>query len=70
MLDGYLAASASGPNFVMPDQVLRWVWRSGQPPVQDVATLIIRHYQAVNDALNDQTYVPNPTDPQAWCQPH
>jgi len=26
MLDGYLAAVASGPNLVMPNQMLRWVW--------------------------------------------
>jgi len=26
------------------------------------------HYQAVNDALNDQVYVPWTTDPQAWCR--
>ena len=26
MLDGYLAAVSSGPSFVMPDKVLRWVW--------------------------------------------
>ena len=26
MLDGYLAAVASGPNLVMPDQMLRWIW--------------------------------------------
>ena len=67
MLDGYLAAVASGPNLMMPDQVLRWVWSAGR--AGDLATdLLIRHYQAVNDALNDQVYVPRTTDPQAWCR--
>jgi len=75
MLDGYLAAVATGPNFAMPDQVLRWVWSAGR--ADDLATdlakhlatdLLIRHYQAVNDALNDQVYVPLTTDPQAWCR--
>jgi hypothetical protein len=68
MLDGYLAASASGPNFVMPDQVLHWVRAGGLPDDKAVANLIVRHYQAVNDALNDQAYIPNLTDPQAWCK--
>ena len=67
MLDGYLAAVASGPNLMMPDQVLRWVWSAGH--AGDLATdLLTRHYQAVNDALNDQGYVPRTTDPQAWCR--
>lgn len=68
MLDGYLAAAASGPNFVMPDQVLRWARNVGQPADRRTATLIIRHYHAVNDALNDQMYVPVLADPQAWCR--
>jgi len=66
-LDGYLAAVATGPNFAMPDQVLRWVWSAGR--ADDLATaLLTRHYLAVNDALNDQVYVPRTTDPQAWCR--
>jgi hypothetical protein len=34
MLDGYLAAVASGPNLVMPDQMLRWIWdtENGENP--------------------------------------
>jgi len=71
MLDGYMAAMASGRNFAMPDQVLRWVWSAGRADdlATDLATdLLIRHYQAVNDALNDQVYVPWTTDPQAWCR--
>ena len=30
MLDGYLAAVSSGPSFVKPDKVLRWVWDAGR----------------------------------------
>lgn len=26
MLDGYLAAVASGPTLVLPEQMLRWIW--------------------------------------------
>jgi uncharacterized protein len=68
MLDGYLAAVASGPNLVMPDQMLRWVWdtESGeesptfkdQTEASEVIGLLLRHYQTVNDALNDQIYEP------------
>lgn len=56
MLDGYLAAVASGPNLVMPDQMLRWVWDTENAKrVSDAtANLILRQYQDVNDALNDQ----------------
>jgi yecA family protein len=68
LLDGYPAAVASGPNFAMPDQVLRWVWPTGQPADQTANNLVIRHYQAVNDALNDQSYVPLLTNPQFWCR--
>ncbi len=78
MLDGYLAAVASGPNFAMSDQVLRWVSeiaagdkapesKIGMPD-QTINNLIIRHYQAANAALNDQIYAPDLADPQAWCR--
>jgi len=68
MLDGYLAAVSSGPNLVMPDQMLRWVWdtESGEESpefknnkeAQDIIGLILRHYQHVNGTLNDRTYEP------------
>jgi len=68
MLDGYLAAVASGPNLVMPDQMLRWVWdtEAGEESpefkhnkeAQDIIGLILRHYQHVNDSLNDRIYEP------------
>jgi len=78
MLDGYLAAVASGPNFAMPDRVLQWMWgvaASVNPldsdigvPDRTISDLIVRLYQTVNDALNDQVYVSRTTDPQAWCR--
>ena len=53
MLDGYLAAVASGPNLVMPDQMLRWVWDTdtgeespeftSNKELQTIIGLIIRH---------------------------
>jgi yecA family protein len=67
MLNGYLAAVSSGPSFVMPDKVLRWVWDAGRAD-QLTTDLIIRQYQVVNDALNGQVYEPELTNPQAWCR--
>jgi uncharacterized protein len=79
MLDGYLAAVASGPNLVMPDQMLRWVWDTengeesaefkDQAEASEVVSLILRHYQHVNSALNDRTYVPRIADRdiEGWC---
>ncbi len=79
MLDGFLAAVASGPNLIMPDQMLRWVWdtENGEESpeftstkqAQTIVGLIIRHYQHVNDALNDKVYVPRivERDIEAWC---
>jgi uncharacterized protein len=70
MLDGYLAAVASGPNLVMPDQMLRWVWDTengeespefrSNKEAQTIIGLILRHYQHVNDTLNTapQDYQP------------
>jgi uncharacterized protein len=68
MLDGYLAAVASGPNLVMPDQMLRWIWDTengeespefkDQAEASEVVSLILRHYQHVNSALNNQQYEP------------
>jgi uncharacterized protein len=79
MLDGFLAAVASGPNLVMPDQMLRWVWdtENGEESpeftsnkhAQTIVGLIMRHYQYVNGALNDKAYVPRMVDQniEAWC---
>lgn len=79
MLDGYLAAVASGPNLIMPDQMLRWVWDSQNgeespefttnKQAQTIVGLIMRHYQCVNSALNDKLYVPRMAQRgiDAWC---
>lgn len=68
MLDGYLAAVASGPNFIMPEQVLRWLWNAGQDADESMGDLIVRYYLTVNDALNDQVYAPRMASVQAWCR--
>lgn len=70
MLDGYLAAIASGPNLIMPSDTLRWVWdtekgedapefKSAQE-AQEIIGLVMQHYQNVNDTLNrfPQDYEP------------
>ncbi len=53
MLDGYLAAVASGPNLIMPDQMPRWVWDAQHgvespefttnKQAQTIVGLIMRH---------------------------
>jgi len=68
MMDGYLAAVASGPNLVMPNQMLRWVWDTengedspefkNNKEAQDIIGLVLRHYQHVNRTLNDRTFEP------------
>jgi yecA family protein len=78
MLDGYLAAVASGPNLAIPDRVLFWVSETAvldALPGTEIAkrehatdNLIIRHYADVNDALNNKAYVPRFTDLSAWCR--
>jgi uncharacterized protein len=68
MLDGYLAAVASGPNLILPEQVLQWLGDAGQASDETVASLIIRHYLTVNDALNDQVYAPRTVAVHAWCR--
>ncbi len=70
MLDGYLAAVASGPNLIMPSEMLRWVWdtekgedapefKSAQE-AQQIIGLVMQHYQNVNDTFNQfpQDYEP------------
>jgi hypothetical protein len=58
MLDGYLAAVASGPNLAMPDQVLRSLVASGFDIAPGMAKKIARQLVKINDALNSQTFVP------------
>ena len=70
MLDGYLTAVVSGPNLIMPGEMLRWVWdtekgeespefKSNQE-AQSIIGLLMRHYQSVNETLNTapQDYEP------------
>lgn len=53
MLDGYLAATASGPNFPMPDLVLMRLAHAGYDIGPELSRWIVRRYVKVNDALND-----------------
>jgi uncharacterized protein len=67
-LDGCLAAVASGPNLVMPDQMLRWIWdiENGEESPEfktkeeagEIIELILRHYQTVTSELNERVYEP------------
>ena len=68
MLDGYLAAVASGPVLRLPDQVLRWLCGAGQCDDEILASMVVRYYASVNDALNDQVYTPRMTSVRAWCR--
>lgn len=67
-MDGYLAATASGPNFAMPDQVLKGLSVAGHCIGPRMAGRIAGHYVAVNNALNDQVYLPDLGSEKAWCQ--
>ncbi len=68
MLDGYLCAVVSGPRLVMPSEMLRWVWDTehgtdepvfeGNEEANDIVGLIMRQWNAINDALTH--------DPQAY----
>ena len=68
MLDGYLAATASGPNFPMQDLVLMRLSHAGYDIGPELSRWIVRRYVKVNAALNDQTYVPALDSAQAWCR--
>ncbi len=68
MLDGYLAATASGPIFSMPDLVLMRLSHAGCHMGPELSTWIVQRYAKVNDALNDQAYVPELDSAQAWCR--
>ena len=63
MMDGFITALASGPNMMMPSAMLRWVWDADNgeksPTFANAAEskhiigLIIRHWNSVNDTLNN-----------------
>jgi uncharacterized protein len=62
MMDGFISALASGPNLMMPSSMLKWIWDSERgedaPTFANAAestsiiTLIIRHWNDINDTLN------------------
>ncbi len=61
MLDGYLAAVVSGPNLIMPSEMLRWVWDSengqegahfkDQAEAEKVMELITKQWNAIVQTL-------------------
>jgi uncharacterized protein len=62
MMDGFMTALASGPNLMMPSSMLKWIWDSehGEDAPRfanaaesaSIITLIIRHWNDINDMLN------------------
>lgn len=68
MLDGFLCGLVSAPNMALPSQWLRWVWDSehggheiefaSAAEASDIMGLIMRQWNAINDALTH--------DPQAY----
>jgi hypothetical protein len=68
LLDGYLVATSSGSNFAVPDQVLSRLLAAGHDIGTSMAKRIVRHYVSVNDALNNQDYVPDLNSVGAWCR--
>jgi uncharacterized protein len=63
MMDGFMTALASGPNLMMPGIMLGWIWDAehGQDlpafasadESKGIVGQIIRHWNSVNDTLND-----------------
>jgi uncharacterized protein len=63
MMDGFITALASGPNLMLPSSMLRWIFDAEHgeesPTFANaeestiIARLIIRHWNDVNDTLND-----------------
>lgn len=61
MLDGYLTAVVSGPNLIMPSEMLRWVWdtRNGQEgahfkdqaEAEEVMSLVMKQWNAIAQTL-------------------
>lgn len=80
MLDGYLAALASGPAIVLPDEMLRWVWETnegtktpsfkGRDEVELITGLILRYYYSLIYTLKDHVYLPRlfEDDYVSWCK--
>jgi uncharacterized protein len=65
MMDGFITALASAPNLTMPRSMLRWIWdaeRGEESPAfanaeesKRIVRLILRHWNDVNDTLNDES---------------
>ena len=68
ILDGYLAATASGPNLLLPDQILRGLHNAGYEIDHTNAGMLIEQYITLNDELNERLYVPRATSVQGWCR--
>jgi uncharacterized protein len=62
MMDGFIAAIASGPNLMMPSSMLRWIWDAqdgaasptfaNAEEATHIVGLILRHWSDVNETLN------------------
>ena len=62
MMDGFITAVASGPNMMVPSAMLRWIWDTehgneaprfaGTSEARRITGLILRHWNDVNDTLN------------------
>lgn len=67
-LDGYFAAIALNPEFILPSQWLPWVWDMGAgeetPVFEDAAQaeringLLLRHYNHVQDMIGEGRFAP------------
>lgn len=70
MLDGYLAAVVSGPNLIMPSEMLRWVWDTengqddahfkDQAEAEKVMGLVMKQWNAIAITLTQtpERYIP------------
>src|SRR5258708_12836321 len=70
MLDGFIAAVVSGPNLMMPSDLLRWIWDAEQgeslpnfasgEESKRIIELILRPWNDINDTLNHtpEAYAP------------
>ena len=68
ILDGYLAATPSGPNLLLPDQILRGLHNAGYEIDHTNAGMLIEQYMTLNDELNERLYVPRATSVQGCCR--
>jgi uncharacterized protein len=62
VMDGFIAALASGPNLMMPSSMLRWIWDAehgedfpafaNAAEAKSIISLIMRHWNDINNMLN------------------